>query len=223
MAAVVCQRADVCVLLLISVISADTSGDAIAFVSRAERWNVGLLVMAELFIRTTGLLLLYVVGVNECLRGWWAECREHYTDVGEWKWSMLSLQTFLYQQKCYKKKNKKKNLGLDPAPPFSSQNILRNKTFSPCSDVFWWIDLRCYGIIAACHDDACFGRIDHLETLWLRQFVADSWQQHVSRDLPHGECSREGESVTAFEMDFWLCSCFVVCFLLLARLLLTRL
>lgn len=69
MAAVVCQRADVCVLLLISVISADTSGDAIAFVSRAERWNVGLLVMAELFIRTTGLLLLYVVGVNECLRG----------------------------------------------------------------------------------------------------------------------------------------------------------
>lgn len=67
MAAAVCQHADVCVLLLISVISADISGDAIVFVSRAEHRNVGLLVMVELFIWTAGLLLLYVVHVNDCL------------------------------------------------------------------------------------------------------------------------------------------------------------
>lgn len=67
MAAAVCQHADVCVLLLISVISADISGDTIVFVSRAEHRNVGLLVMVELFIWTAGLLLLYVVHVNDCL------------------------------------------------------------------------------------------------------------------------------------------------------------
>lgn len=51
MVVVVCEaRADVCVLLLISVISADISGDAIVFVSPAEHWNMGLLVMVELFI-----------------------------------------------------------------------------------------------------------------------------------------------------------------------------
>lgn len=65
MAVVVCQRADVCVLLLISVISTDIRGDAIVFVSRAECWNIGLLVMVELFIPTTRLLLSYVVRVND--------------------------------------------------------------------------------------------------------------------------------------------------------------
>lgn len=64
MAVVVCQRADACALLLISVISADIRGDAIVFVSRAECWNIGLLVMVELFIPTTRLLLGCVVGVN---------------------------------------------------------------------------------------------------------------------------------------------------------------
>ncbi len=50
MAVVVCQRADVHVLLLISVMSMDISGNAIVFVSQTERWNIGLLVMVELFI-----------------------------------------------------------------------------------------------------------------------------------------------------------------------------
>lgn len=65
MAVVVCQRADVCVLLLISVISTDIRGDAIVFVSRAECWNIGLLVMVELFIRATRLLLSCVVRVDD--------------------------------------------------------------------------------------------------------------------------------------------------------------
>lgn len=59
-----------CVLLLISVISTDISGDAIVIVSQAEHWNIGLLVMVELFIWTTRLLLGYVVHVNETLRAW---------------------------------------------------------------------------------------------------------------------------------------------------------
>lgn len=65
MAVVVCQRADVCALLLISVISTDIRGDAIVFVSRAECWNIGLLVMVELFIRAARLLLSRVVRVND--------------------------------------------------------------------------------------------------------------------------------------------------------------
>ena len=47
MAVGVCQQAEVRALLFISVISADISGDAIAFVSQAEHWNIGLLVMVE--------------------------------------------------------------------------------------------------------------------------------------------------------------------------------
>lgn len=100
MAVVVCQCADVRVLLLISVMSMDVSGNAIVFVSQTEHWNIGLLVMVELFIWTTGLLLGYVVHVNDCLEPD-GPSAGNGTMTGEWKWSMLSPLTLLHQQKCY--------------------------------------------------------------------------------------------------------------------------
>lgn len=173
MAVIVCQCADVCVRLLISVISTDISGDAIVFVSQAERWNIGLLVMVELFIWTTGLLLGYVVHVNDCL-GVDGPSAGNGAMMGEWKWSMLSPLTFLHQQKrytCFFASTM--DLGPVPALLFSSTTTLHNKT---CSDICWWIDLyRCSNIVV-CHDDACFGGIDHLKLLCLLQFMPTAWQ-----------------------------------------------
>lgn len=178
--AVVCQYADVCVLLLISVISTDLNGDAIVFVSQAERWNIGLLVMVELFIWTTGLLLGYVVLVNECL-GVDGPSAGNGAMMGEWKWSMLYLLTFLHQQKCYTWFFFYRHNGSWPRSSiafffFSSPTTLHNKTFSTCSDICWWIDLHRCSNIVVCHDDASFGGIDHLKLLRLRQFMPTAWQ-----------------------------------------------
>lgn len=97
--------------------------------------------------------------------------------TGEWKWSMRSPLTFLHQQKCY-----------PCSPPalwilaliqhrfFHHQTIWHNKTFSACADICWWIDLRRCGNIVVCHNDACFGGIDHLKLLKLRQFMPTAWQ-----------------------------------------------
>lgn len=141
MAVVVCQCADVCALLLISVISTDIRGDAIVFVSQAERWNIGLLVMVELFIWTTGLLLSYVVRVNDGLAVDGPSARNGAM-TGEWKWSILSPLALLHQHLffiCIV------HLGPNPA-----------SLFSTCSDICWWNDTYCCSNIVMCHDDACF-------------------------------------------------------------------
>lgn len=101
---------------------------------------------------------------------------------GEWKWSMLSLLTFLHQQKCYTCSLPARwilaliqhSFFFFFPPP--SPTILHNKTFSTCSDISWWIDLSHRSNIVVCHDDACFGRIDHLKVLKLRQFMPTAWQ-----------------------------------------------
>ena len=172
MAVVVCQCADVCVLLLISVISTDISGDAIVFVSQAERWNIGLLVMVELFIWTGGLLLGYVVHVNDCL-GADGPSAGNSAMMGEGKWSMLSLLTFLHQQKCYACFLPAQRLLASIQHCFF---ITSHKESPTCSDIRWWIDLCRCGNIVVCHDDACFGGIDHPKVLRLRQFMWTAWQ-----------------------------------------------
>lgn len=99
--------------------------------------------------------------------------------MGEWKWSMLSPLTFLHQRKCYTCSSPARWILAPiqhcfPTPP--SPTILRNKTFPTCSGFCWWIDLyRCSNIVV-CHDDACFGGIDHLGPLRLRQFMPTAWQ-----------------------------------------------
>lgn len=134
-----------------------------------ERWLIGYGWIIHLNHRIAAPLCGPRQWLSEC---WWAECWEQYGDVGEWKWCMLLQQTFLYQQKCFFflcQPDETWTLALH----FSSSTILHNKTFSPCSDVCWWIDLYCYGSIAVFHDHACFGRIDHFKALRLRQFIPD--------------------------------------------------
>lgn len=139
--------------------------------------------------------------------------------IGEWKWSVLFLLTFLDQQKCYPCfffLTSTIDIGFHPALLFSSPAILHNKTFSPCSDICWWIDLCCRGNIAVCHDDACFGGIDHLKPLKLRQFMSAAWQPHISKGLLcTGKSSRQGETVAVSEMKLWLCLFLVMQFSLL--------
>lgn len=100
------------------------------------------------------------------------------------------------------------NRGPDPAFLlffFPSPTILHNKTFSTCSDICWWIDLYCCSNIVVCHDDACFGGIDHLKLLWLRQFMPTAWQQHISKGLL---CTRKVPDKVKLSLSLrWNCDC----------------
>ena len=102
--------------------------------------------------------------------------------MGEWKWSMLSPLTPLHQQKCYTCSLAVRwVLALIQHRLFfffffPSPTILHNKISSTCSDVRWWIDLCRRSNTVACHDDACFGGIDHLKLLKLREFMPTAWQ-----------------------------------------------
>lgn len=189
MAVVVCQCADVCALLLISVISTDIRGDAIVFVSQAERWNIGLLVMVELFIWTTGLLLSYVVHVNDGLAVD-GPSAGNGAMTGEWKWSMLSLLALLHQHlffTCI--------MHLGPA-----------SLFSTCSDICWWNDIYCCSNIVMCHDDACFGGIDHLKSAKAKTVHANRLTAaYIQRSTLHRKSSWQGETLIVFEMKLWLC------------------
>lgn len=207
MALVVCQRADVCVLLLISLISADISGDAIVFVSQAERWNIGLLVMVELFIWTTGLLLGYVVHVNDCLRADGAECWERCDDGRVKMIHALSANSSSSAETLHLFFSGTMGLGADPASLFfpPSPTILCNKTFSTCSDVRWWIDLCRRSNTVVCHDDACFWWNWSSQTAKAQGIYADCLTvAYIQRSSLHRKSSWQGETVIVFEIKLWL-------------------
>lgn len=105
--------------------------------------------------------------------GWRAEC------CGDGRGKIihaLSLLTFLHQQKCYTCFfTSTIDLGLDPALLlFFFFFITNHKIFPTFPDTCWWIDLYRGSNIVVCHDDACFGWIDHLKLL--RQFIPTAWQ-----------------------------------------------
>lgn len=89
---------------------------------------------------------------------------------------------------------------------FSSPATFHNKTFSTCSDARWWIELYHCSNIVVCHDDACFGGIDHLKPLRLRQFMPTALTvAYIQRSSLHRKSSWQGETVIVFEMKLWLC------------------
>lgn len=127
---------------------------AIVFVSQAERCNIGLLVMVELFIWTAGLLLGYVVHVNDRLRVDGLSTGNTLM-MGERKWSMRSTLTFLHQQKTVYLFFLASAwfVALLQHWCFSSTPRLQNKIFSTRSVICRQID-RGHHNNVECHDDA---------------------------------------------------------------------
>lgn len=199
MAVAVCRCTDVCVLLLISVISTDTKRGCDRFY--VTGWSAGT--------SAYWLWLNYSFGAQSwCLAMWSMSMtvwRLAGVEVGsstgngamtaKWKWSMRSSTSFLHQQKRW---SSFFTSTADPPPPpssssihlpsFSSTTICLNKTLATRSDIRWWIDPRCQRNILVRHDEACFSGIDRLGPLKPRQFMPATRQQHISkRSSPCGK------------------------------------
>lgn len=176
MADVVCQCADVCVLLLISVISTDISWEMLSFL--CHRLSAGTLAY--------WLWLNYSFEPQDCCLaicgpcqwlsgGWRAECWEWYDDERVKMIHALCPLTFPHQQKRYACSLQAQWI-LAVIQHCFSPTILHDKTFSTCSEICWWIDPYCCSNIVVCHDDACLGGIDRPKPLQLRQFMPTAWQ-----------------------------------------------